>query len=541
MTFPSAFRYPSTLMASTSSPLVSTSRDHESFLAGGMAIIWAIALAKLLFHIYFNNRYGYFRDEFDYISCGDHLGWGYVDQPPLIPFLIRICRAILGDSLRSIRFIPALASSLLVVQTAVLAREFGGRRFALLLSAITVVIAPQYLSNGSLLGTNCLEPTLGMGCAYLAILAIKRDRPRYWLWFGIVAGLGMEEKYSITIFGFGIVIGLLLTAQRRVFLNPWIWLGGLAAFLIFLPNLLWNLHNHWPFLELMRNIRAEGRDVILPLPQFFLQQTFLVDPITAPIWLTGLFALLFSSRLKPYRALGGCYLVCFTVFFILHGKNYYLAPVYPMLLAAGAVVIESAINGIRDGQPEDSRPRRTWLKAVIVIVLLASGAHLTPVVVPVLSPDRFIAYTKTLPMKLPVMEHDHARAALPQWYADQFGWQEIVDETAQAWNRIPVEDRRDCGIFAQDYGQAGAIDFLGRSYGLPPALSGDRHYFLWGPRGYSGNCLIVLGDRRKRLEELFDHVEYVGTSAGNPYALEKEIGVYICRGAKFGTLAQLWP
>ena len=138
-----------------------------------MGIILVIALAKLFFHCYFNNRYGYFRDEFDYMACGDHLAWGYVDQPPLIPFLIHVSRAVLGDSLRSIRFIPALASSLLVVQTAVLAQEFGGRRFALLLSAVTVVVAPQYLSNGSLLGTNCLEPNLWMGCAYFAILAIK--------------------------------------------------------------------------------------------------------------------------------------------------------------------------------------------------------------------------------------------------------------------------------------------------------------------------------------------------------------------------------
>src|SRR5271156_1087033 len=358
-------------MAAASTAFSDSFHERKSPLESGMAIIWLIALAKLLFHIYFNNRYGYFRDEFDYISCGDHLAWGYVDQPPLIPFLIHINRAVLGDSLRSIRFIPALASSLLVVQTAVIAREFGGRRFALLLSAIAIVIAPQYLSNGSLLGTNCLEPNLWMGCAYFTILAIKRARPSYWLWFGVIAGLGMQEKYSIAVFGFGIVIGLLLTAQGRVLLNRWIWLGGVAAFLIFLPNLLWNAHYHWPFLELMRNIRAEGRDVVLPLPQFFLQQTLLIDPITAPIWLTGLFALLFSTRLKPYRMLGWCYLACFTVFFVLHGKNYYLAPVYPMLLAAGAVVIESAIDGRKNGQPENLRPRRTWLKAVVVTLLLA--------------------------------------------------------------------------------------------------------------------------------------------------------------------------
>jgi len=510
--------------------------QKQPFLADGMIIVLLLAVANFLLHLYFNNRYGYFRDEFDYMSCGDHLGWGYVDQPPLIPFLIHICRGLLGDSLRSIRLIPALASSLLIVQTAAIARELGGRRYAVLLSAVCTLIAPQYLSNGSLLGTNCLEPSLWMGCAYFAILAIKRNDPRYWLWFGVIAGLGLEEKYSIALFGLGIVVGLLLTDQRRVFLNKWIWLGGLAALLIFLPNVLWNIKYDWPFVQLMRGIRAEGRDVVLgPVPYFF-QQTLLVNPLTAPIWLAGLFALLFSMRFKPYRALGWCYLVCYTVFFLLHGKNYYLAPVYPMLLAAGAVMIESAING-----GANARPRRQWLKRAIALTLLASGAHLAPVVVPILSPDGFLAYTKYLPFKLPVMEHAHARAALPQWYSDQFGWKEIADEAAVAWNRIPAAERQDCGIFAQDYGQAGAIDFFGRRYGLPPALSGHQTYFLWGPRGYSGNCLIVLDDSRESLERLFEHVEYVGKSADNPYALEREIPVFICRGAKFGTLADLWP
>ena len=510
--------------------------QKPAFLADGMAIVLALAFANFLLHLYFNNRYGYFRDEFDYMACGDHLGWGYVDQPPLIPFLIHVCRALLGDSLRNIRFIPALASSLLIVQTAAIARELGGRRYALLLSAVCALIAPQYLSNGGLLGTNCLEPSLWMGCAYFAILAIKRNDPRYWLWFGVVAGLGLEEKYSIALFGLGIVVGLLLTEQRRVFLNKWIWLGGLAALLIFLPNVLWNIKYDWPFVQLMRAIRAEGRDVVLgPFPYFF-QQTLLVNPLTAPIWLAGLFALLFSMRLKPYRALGWCYLVCYTVFFVLHGKNYYLAPVYPMLLAAGAVVIESAID-----RRANARPALLWLKPAITLVLLASGVHLAPVVVPVLSPDGFLAYTKYLPFKLPVMEHSHARAALPQWYSDQFGWKEIADEAAVAWNRIPAVERPGCGIFTQNYGQAGAIDFFGRRYGLPPALSGHQTYFLWGPRNYSGNCLIVLDDSRESLEGFFERVEYVGKSADNPYALEREIPVFICHGPKFGSLAELWP
>jgi len=501
-----------------------------------MVVIWAIALAKLALHIYFNNRYGYFRDEFDYMACGDHLQWGYVDQPPLVPLLLHLCRAGLGDSLRSIRFFPAVASSLLVVQSAVLARELGGRRYAVLLTAICIALAPQYLSNGSLLTTNYLEPNLWMGCVYFAVLAIKRQNPRYWFWFGVIAGIGLEEKYSIAVFGLGMVVGLLLTEHRRVFFNKWIWLGAGAALLIILPNILWNIHNHWPFVQLMRAIKAEGRDVVLGPLDFFLQQTLSVGPVTAPIWLAGLFGLFFSQRLRPYRLLGWCYLVCYAVFFALHGKNYYLAPMYPVLLAAGAIVIEAALD-----RPETARPRLQWLKPTIAIILLANGVYVIPVVIPVFSPEKFLAYAKTLPFKLPVTEHSHAQFALPQWYFDQFGWKEIADATKVAWNRIPSDQRADCGIFAQDYGQAGAIDFFGRSQGLPGAMSGDRTYFLWGPHGYSGDCMIVLDDRQEVLERYWQQVTLVIILANNPYAGEQNIPVFLCKVKKFESWAKLWP
>src|SRR5262245_59811015 len=206
-------------------------------IADGMWVVIALAIALLVFHCIFNNRYDYFRDEFNYLACSDRLAWGYVDQPPLLPFLLRLTRAILGDSLRSIRFLPALAISSVVVLTALIAREFGGGRFALLLSAVAFVIAPVFLSDGSLVTTNCLEPLLWMGCVYFAILAVKRDA-RYWLLFGVVAGLGLQEKYSILIFGFAIVVGLLLTVQRKFLLNKWLWLGGVIALIIFLPNLI---------------------------------------------------------------------------------------------------------------------------------------------------------------------------------------------------------------------------------------------------------------------------------------------------------------
>jgi Dolichyl-phosphate-mannose-protein mannosyltransferase len=515
----------------TNEPAQNLENEKASLLTDGMFIAVILAAANFLLHLYFNNRYGYFRDELDYMACGDHLAWGYVDHPPLIPFLIKLSRLVLGDSLRSMRIVPALATSAAVMLTAMIARELGGQRFAIALSALAFIAVPMYLNDGSVMTTNCLEPLLWMGCVYFAILAIKRENPRYWLWFGVVAGIGLEEKYSIAIFGLAIVVGLLLTEQRRIFASKWIWIGGVLAFLIFLPNFLWNVQNHWPFAELMRNIKAEGRDVVLSPAAYFAQQVLIVNPILAPIWITGVLAFLFSAWMKPYRFLGWCYFAALTAFIVLKGKNYYLAPIYPVYLAAGAVVIESYI----------ARSHQVWLKPALVALTLAGGAYLAPVVMPVLPVDQFISYMEKLPFKVPRSEHSHMRAVLPQHFADEFGWEEIVAKVNDAYGRLSPEEHRGCGIFAQDYGQAGAIDFFGRRHGLPPALSGHQTYFLWGPHGYSGNCLIVLDDSRKTLEGLFERVEYVGKSADNPYALERELSVYICRGAKFGTLAELWP
>jgi Dolichyl-phosphate-mannose-protein mannosyltransferase len=486
----------------------------------------AIALAKFALHCTYNNRYGYFRDEFDYLACGDHPAWGYVDHPPLLPMLARVSRIVLGDSLRAVRLLPALASSAAVLLAARIASELGGGPFAMVLTAVAVALAPIYLSDGSLLTTNCPEPLLWMGCVYFAILAIKRDQPRCWLWFGVVAGIGLQEKYSIAVLGIGIVAGLLLTTQRRFLRSPWLWLGGVAALVTFLPNLIWSWQHQWPFFQLMRNIRAEGRDVVLSPGRYFVEQILLIGPVAAPIWIVGAAALLFSPRLRPYRMLGWCYLVCFAIVVALKGKNYYLAPIYPMLLAAGAVTAE--------------RLSQTWIKGAILATVLIAGLAFAPIVVPVLSIDSFLTYMQKLPFAVPRSEHSHAAAVLPQHYADQFGWIELEQVAARAWQRIPATDRPGCGIFAQNYGQAGAIDFFGRRDGLPPALSGHQSYWLWGPHGYSGDCLIVVGDRRERLASLFESVEYVGSS-DHPYALERHIPVFICRGARFGSLERIWP
>jgi len=488
----------------------------------------AIALAAGAFalHWWANNGYGYFRDELNYIACGEHLAWGFVDHPPMIPALAKLCRLLFGDSLRTIRLVPALASSGLIVLGAALARELGGKAYALLLASVAMLIAPIYLSNGSLLTTNCLEPIFWMTCAFCAIRAIRLNDPRYWLGFGVSLGLGLEEKYSIGIFAVAVATGLLLTSQRRALKSPWIWAGAAAALLLFLPNVLWNVEHHWPFLELMRNIRASGRDVVLSPPQFLAQQVLLLHPLNAPIWMAGLGALLFGRRFAAYRLLGWSYLFTFAFFLATHGKNYYLAPVYPMLLAAGAVVIGDYLTG-------------RWSRAAVVTLMVAAGAQSMPIAVPVLSPQRTLSYLKAMRAEVPRTEVSHT-SALPQHYADQFGWMELAELAGKTWQQLPAEDKRDCPFFGQNYGQAGAIDFFGPRYGMPAALSGHQSYFLWGPRGHSGRCVLVADDRREVLERLWSDVQYVGTT-DSPYALEGHIPLFLCRRPKFGSLAELWP
>lgn len=496
----------------------------------GMLVVLVLASAKLILHCYFNNRYGYFRDEFDFLSCGNHLAWGFVDHPPLIPFLVHLMRGVFGDSLRVLRFVPALANSGLVVLAALIAREFGGRRFALILTATCVAFAPIYLAYGSLVTTNCLEPPLWMGCAWCVIRAIRCHQPRYWLWFGLLAGVGMEEKYGIAVFVLGIVLGLLLTEQRRVFRDKWIWLGGLVAFAVFLPNLVWNIQHHWPFLELIRDVKASGRDTVLPPVEYFVQQVLMTQPLAGPIWILGLAALLLWPPLKRWQLLAWAYLFAFAFFVAMKGKNYYLAPIYPVLLAAGAVRLEQGIE----------HRRQVWIKPLIVGLLIAEGIWIMPLVVPVLPVNWLVPFVRLLPFKIPPPENRPTEPIVPQHYADQFGWEEMVEEVNVAWQRIPLPLRADCAIFAQNYGQAGAIDFFGRHYGLPSALSGHQTFFLWGPHGYSGNCMIVVDDQEDVLGR-FEIVELVGTARDNPYALERRTPVYLCHHLKGGKLSELWP
>ncbi len=498
---------------------------------GAFALVGVIALAKLGLHLATDGRYGYFRDELYYIACGRHLDWGYVDQPPLIAVVTWLELHLGGSSLHALRFLPAVAGAGLVVLVGLLAREMGASKFATWFAGLATACVGVSFVMDYLLTMNAFEPLFWTGCAYLLVRIINTGNQRLWLWFGLLAGIGLQNKYSMAIFGFGVVVGLLLTPQRKVFAQRWIWLGGVVAFVIFLPNFIWNVQHHWPFVELMRNIKASGRDVDLGVSRYLAEQLFVVTPVPLLVAMIGLLYLFFSQAVRRYRALAWAYVLTLAVIIVMRGKNYYIVPAYPMLLAAGAIFIERAAE----------RRYWTWLKPALVTVMLLAALLLLPLGVPVLSAEAFLRYESKLPLPLPVSEKGHRGAAMPQYYSDQFGWEEMTAAVARAYSALPPEERSQACIVASNYGEAGAIDFFGPKYGLPSAISGHQNYFLWGPRDCTGKVLILLGERGPDdWRERCDRIE-AAAELYHPYAIPFENRpLLVCHGLH-ANLQQIWP
>ena len=495
----------------------------------GVAAVALIVAARLLLHLLTANRYGIFRDELYYIACSRHLDWGYVDMPPFIPAVTWLFTTLFGPSLFVIRLIPAIAGCGAIALTGYQAYQFGGRRFAMALSALAMAVSAVFVINGHLLGTNDFEALFWMGCASVVIRIIQTGNQKLWLWFGVLAGIGLLNKYSMAVFGLGIVVGLLFTPERKAFAHKWIWIAGALAFLIFLPNLLWNVHRDWPFVQLMHNIRASGRDVALNPVQFILQQILMVNPFALPLWLAGLGWLFFGREGRRYRALGWAYVVTFAVFMILHGKDYYVAPAYPMLLAAGGVVCEAWIE----------RTRRAWLKPVFVLVLVRSRAGVHAADCAGHQPGSICRFHRAIHFTPPVSEHSHARSPLPQYYSDELGWEAMVAEVARVYHSLPPDVQAKTAIKTRNYGEAGAIDYFGPKYGLPPAICFHQNYWYWGTHGYTGESIIVVNEGRngEHLKQISEHAEKVGHFE-YPYALEN-FDIWYAQGLKVN-LHDIW-
>jgi hypothetical protein len=499
--------------------------------------VYLIALGYFALHLATSTRYGYFRDALYYLACSEHLAFGYVDQPPLIALLGWIARHTLGTSLPALIFWPALAGAGRIVLVAAFAREIGAKRFGVVLAAALAATPGVWWVIDHQFAMNALEPLLWTGCAYVILRLIKTRNPKLWVVFGAIAGVGLNNKYSIAFFAAALIAGVLLTPERKILFTPWILAGGAVAFLIFLPNLIWNIQHHWPFLELMRNVRTTGKDVILPPGKYLLQQVMMMNPVTLPFWFGGLLFYFFSRQAKAYRAFGWAFVITIAFFLTTHGKDYYSAPAYAMLLAAGAVATERLLASSKF----HARPKlQSVLRPACFVWLVLGVVPLLPLVLPVLPIDVFLRYQSHLPFEVPKTERSFVGAALPQYYADEFPWPGMVAAVARVYHALPADEQARTAIFGHNYGQAAAIDFFGPQYGLPKAISGHQNYFLWGPRNYTGEIVILIGEPESEVRKEFDSVE-VAATLQTPYAFRYETQpILLCRGLKWN-LQTGWP
>jgi hypothetical protein len=493
-------------------------------------MLFALASCKLLIQLGGINHYGFFRDELYYLACGQHLAWGYVDQPPLIAFVAWFARHWFGPSLFATRLFPILAGAAVVYATGRIAAELGGGLFAQFLAATAILFAPAYLAFDSFFSMNAFEPFFWLLCAWIAIRIVKGASPRLWLLFGGLAGLGLENKHSMLVFGFALVAGLLLSGQARLFRSQWMWMGAAVALAIFLPNLLWEWRNGWPQIEVVRNAQQFKNEAISPL-QFLFEQVLFMQPLALPVWLAGLWWYFAVPQGKRFGFLGWAYLFVLVIFIVLGGKSYYALPIYPVLMAAGGVALEAYF----------AAPARRWLAWAFPALLISAGLVTLPFGTPLLPVDTFLRYSQLLPYANSVKTERDATTALPQLYADMFGWENMVTQIAHVYRTLPQSEQVSCAILAGNYGEAGAIDHFGPALGLPPSISGHNSYYFWGPRAYSGSCVILFGERADELKDWFGDAQLVGAIT-DPHAAvaERNVHVYICRKPR-APLAELWP
>jgi len=482
----------------------------------------ALCGTKLLLHLATSVlRYGYFRDELYYLDMARHLDWGYVDAAPLIAVYARVALA-LGGSLAALRILPALAGTALVALSILIVRELGGGRYAQILAGVCVILAPGILVSDSLLTMNAFEPVFWMGAVLVLARILRTGESRLWLWFGVLVGLGLENKHSTLFFGFSVFAALVLTPERRVFRERWVWIAGAIALVLFLPNLVWQYRHHFPTLEDLENVRREGKNVVLAPPAFVRQQIFAMQPIFLPVWLAGVYFLL---REKRWRVLGLTFVIFFAVMMAAHAKDYYVFPIYPMAFAGGAVAIERW-----------TAERRAW-RIAGTCVLIAGGLITVPFATWMLSPEGYISYQNALgfhPQKAEV----HHEGMLPQPIGDQFGWPEMAREVAAIYRSLPPDARARTGILAGNYGEAGAINWFGPALGLPHAYSRHQNHWYWGPPTEDYRNLILL---QFSLDDVRDNC---GSYQAFPHEArfgmgEENVPIYLCRDAAFD-LRKVW-
>jgi 4-amino-4-deoxy-L-arabinose transferase-like glycosyltransferase len=512
-------------------PSVRTTLKASLLLAG------IFALASFLLHLLTSLHgeplgYGYFRDELYYLVCGRHLDWGFVDHPPLVALQARLAELLFGLTPTSIRIFSFIAGALTVAITGLITRQLGGNRISQALAMTAVFVAPVFVVNGSYLSMNSVEPLLWMS-AMLVLLRIidgSADQ-RAWVAFGVFAGLGIENKHSTVFFLVALVLGLLLSPQRRILFSRWCAVGVGVLLLIALPNLIWQILHHFPTYELLSGIAKTDKNVKLPPLAFIFQQFKMLFVTTGPLWVGGLAWAAFARKGRSIRFLAPMFLIFFAMMMAMHAKDYYLSPIYPVMFAAGAAALSLT------QWPLWARGWVVGVEALWCLFLLLIFTIAAPLFLTILPPAEYGDYAKKLHADLPASEK--FTSPLPQFFSDRFGWPQMVKGFAERYNALPPELRAKTAIFCGNYGEASAVNILGPQYGLPTAISGHQNYFYWGWNGYTGESVLTLGNDPKDYSNYGEVID-LGTFDA-PYIMDHEHHHYYWLKHRNKPYSEEWP
>lgn len=484
-----------------------------------LPIVIILSSVKLLIHLVANRNYGFHRDELLHLSVSEHLAWGYMEFPPFIAVVGKLAHFAFGYSLSGVRLFATLAGVAILVLCCLIAKELGGKKNAVMLAGVSVLAFVPFFRNHTLFQPVAFDQlfwTLGF---YFLVRYINSNNAKFLVYLGITAGIGLMNKYTFVVWGFGIAGGLLFFEKGKAFKDKWLYISGAVAFLIVLPNIIWQYMHNFPLIAHLAKLKESQLDEIGPY-DFALDQLHM--PFTLIISLIGLGAAFFDAELRKYRSIGIAVLLIFFTMWFLQSKAYYFFAIYPVLFALGAVKTEKLLH-----------KKPGWNYGVAAILFVPT-LFFIPMATPLLPIEEFVSYNKLTPEK-------DGRIIITGDYADMFGWDEQVKLVDSVYQSLTANEKKHCVILAENYGEAGAIKILGDKYNLPNPVSRHGSFWTWGPGEKEGEVFISVGNEEDVVNKLFEEKKLV-KMVTHKYAIDEEnnIPVYLCRKPRT-TLHQLWP
>jgi hypothetical protein len=495
--------------------MILSKRGNYNWLIG---IFVAVKIALNLLAI---SHFGFHRDELLHLVLADHLAWGYKEVPPLIAVLAYITIHVFGSSVFAARVFSTLCAGLIIWLTGQTTAELGGRKFAIALACISMIFAPGFVASGYLFQPVVFDQLWWVLAVWLIIKYINTQQPKYLYWLGAAVGFGMLTKYTMAFFTIALLLGILISKQRRILFNKHVLIAFAIATLIFLPNAIWQVMHHFPFITHMRNLREQQLDY--NHPSDFIMQQLLVNGVALLVWLAGFCYLLFSFRLRKFQFLAFAYMLIFLFLIVMHGKQYYLFGAYPMLFAAGGLLYERLLKSWRPA-----------LRTVVLILLVGPNLLLFPVLLPVLPINQTLAWFR-MTSKLHFFDfaitwEDHKKHPTTQDYGDMFGWDEMAQKVSAAYHKLTPAQQKQTIISAGNYGEAGALHQYAKKYNFPDVISLSSSFALWAPDTLNFKYQIHVDNHFhadiEDMRPMYGSVQKVGEITA-PLAVEYGTGIYL--------------